>query len=208
VLLVGGSGLHFRAVVDPLEFPPTDESVRSSLESRPDSELRGELLGADPLAGSVVDMANRRRVIRAVEVHRLTGLTPSARAASRSGRAVADYESLLPTAMFGLDLGDAIERAVSERVERMRNDGLLDEVRDLAPRLGTQASHAVGYKELLRVVAGDVDEDLGFERVTESTIALVKRQRTYFRRDPRIRWLDPDSEDLVEVIVEAIERSG
>ena len=85
-VVCGGSGLHFRALVDPLEFPPTDPTLRSDLEARGLAELVAELLQADPDAGEVVDLANPRRVMRAIEVYRLTGDLPSRRVASGAAR--------------------------------------------------------------------------------------------------------------------------
>lgn len=83
VVIAGGSGLHFRSLVDPLRFPPTDAVLRAQLESLSADDLKQELTGADPMAVDVMDMANPRRVLRAVEVMRLTGETPTARSVSR-----------------------------------------------------------------------------------------------------------------------------
>lgn len=203
VLVVGGSGLHFRAVVDPLEFPPTDQHLRSELEATPIDLLVHELVTADPRAGDVVDMANPRRVVRSVEILRLTGRTPSERRRDPAAEAVRAYRSLGPLTVVGIDPGDVLAQRVSLRVSAMREEGLLDEVADLLPRLGRQAAQAVGYKELAPVVGGELDEHEGFAAVTASTLALVRRQRTFFRRDPRIRWTAP--EDAVDVLVAAVE---
>jgi tRNA dimethylallyltransferase len=188
-LVAGGSGLHFRALIDPLEFPPTDAATRAALQSSDPKVLVGELLAADPGAADLVDMANPRRVLRAVEIYRLTGATPSDRNLSPAGRAVRDYRPVRPIVAVGVDPGDRLADRVARRFDRMLDAGLLDEVATLAPELGRTARQAVGYKELLDVVAGTCSPVEGRERAINATLALAKRQRTFFRRDPRIRWI-------------------
>jgi len=206
-VIAGGSGLHFRALVDPLEFPPTDATIRAELEATDPAALVGELLLADPDADRRVDLANPRRVLRAVEILRLTGATPSLRANSGSARAVRDYTPLIAFRAVGLDPGDRLGPRVATRFDAMLADGLLDEVGDLADRLGPTARQAVGYKELLGVVAGEYDIEEGRSRAIQATLALAKRQRTFFRRDPRIRWLPwhDDAERRMRAAVAAIE---
>ena len=188
-VIAGGSGLHFRALVDPMTFAPSDPEIRTELESSGPADLAVELLRADPGAGAVVDLANPRRVMRAVEIHRLTGLTPTERAATPEYSRLAAYEPLIPFTAVGFDPGDRLSDRVEERFGAMLERGLLDEVRDLAPRLGRTARQAVGYKELIPVIAGEASADEGREAAIRATLALAKRQRTYFRRDPRIAWI-------------------
>ena len=188
-VIVGGSGLHFRALVDPLDFPPTDVALRAELEATDDALLIGELLLADPEAGQYVDLANPRRVLRAVEILRLTGMTPSQRAEHDDARAIRSYEPLIPFRAIGLDPGDRLGARVTARFDAMLAGGLVNEVTELAPILGSTARQAVGYKELLGVVSGEYDVAEGRRRAIQATLALAKRQRTFFRRDPRIRWL-------------------
>ncbi len=189
LLLVGGSGLHLRAVIDPLEFPPTDPGLRAELESRPLDDLIGELSEADPAVAARVDLANPRRVVRAIEILRLTGATPSMRADSAGRRLVDDYQTLLPVTMVGLDPGEELKDRIRDRVEQMWRDGLVAEVEGLRGRLGRTASGAVGYRQILD--RGDEDEAACQTAVVSATIGLARRQRTFFRRDPRIEWLDP-----------------
>jgi len=193
VLLVGGSGLHMRAVLDPLRFPPGDAAVRDRLESRPDAELLAGLLAADPDAGKHVDLANRRRVVRALEILELTGGTPSARAADPARRALVAYRPEIPFAGYGVDPGTELPGRVRLRVAAMRRRGLLAEVAALRHRLGPTAAAAVGYRQLIPVLDGAVAEDDGFAEVERATIALARRQRTFFRRDPRITWISPEA---------------
>ncbi len=188
-LIVGGSGLHLRVTVDPYTFGGQDARVRAELESLGIDELRGRLLTVDRHAAESVDLDNPRRVIRALEIHAVDGVTPTARAASPERRAVEAYEPLIPFRAVGIDPGDELAGRVRTRVDDMIVAGLLDEVEELAGRLGRTAAQAVGYKELLPVVEGTMDLWDGQEAVARATMALARRQRTYFRRDPRLDWL-------------------
>ena len=188
-VLAGGSGLHLRALVDPLEFPPTDDELRSRLEAVASRELLEELLEADPAAGDVVDLANPRRVLRAVEVYRLTGQTPSSRVRSPKATAVRGYAASRPFVGLGIDAGPDLERRATARLDAMLDDGLIEEITALSPMMGRTARKAVGYQQLLPVIAGDIPLEEGRQQTIRATVALAKRQRTFFRRDPRIHWI-------------------
>jgi len=197
IVVVGGSGLHFRALVDPMTFPPTDAEIRRELEAIPHDELKRTLLSIDAHASDIVDMANPRRVVRAIEVWRITSRTPSERAQSEESVAVRSYQSLVEHKSFGFDPGVLSAVRVAERFQMMMESGLLDEVASLAPRLSQTAAQGVGYKELLGVVAGAVSLESASREVLRATNALVKRQRTFFGRDPRIEavaWQDDEDE--------------
>ncbi len=200
VLIVGGSGLHFRSVVDPMVFRPFDPQVRAEIEKGSVEELIRELEAADPDAGRYVDFSNPRRVKRAVEALRVGGVTPSALAVTEERRRFHEYRPELPFVGFGIDT-DNIEGRVEERLATMRRAGLLEEVERLAPRLGPTAAQAVGYKQLLPVVRGELDVESGFQEAARATLRLVKRQRTLFRRDPRLKWLDGNDETAVETVL-------
>ena len=206
-VICGGSGLHFRALVDPLEFPPTDAAVRESLEQEPFEDLVAELVAADPGAAKQVDMGNPRRVLRAVEVHRLTGRTPTVRSRSAEATAVKEYRAAVPFTAMGVDPGDLLPARIERRLDAMLDAGWLDEVRGLAGSLGPTAAVAVGYRELLQV-----EDDVTTARtsVLNATLALAKRQRTFFRRDPRIAWLpwDDQADVRVERAVAALREAG
>lgn len=207
VLIVGGSGLHLRVTVDPYTFGGNDAEVRAELEATPLEELVARLLAADPTAGEVVDLGNPRRVIRALEIHAVDGATPTERARAPERRAVEAYEPLIPFEGFGVDPGDDLADRARTRVDDMLVEGLLDEVAELAPHLGRTAGQAVGYKELLPVVLGARDLWDGQEEIVRNTVALARRQRTYFRRDPRIRWLSwhPDPDERHRTLEEALD---
>ncbi len=188
-LVVGGSGLHLRALIDPLDFPPTDPALRAALEALDLPELAGRLLAADSSAAAVVDMANKRRVQRAVEIVELTGQTPTQRSSSAQAAAVENYESVAPVAIVGLDPLDELEARIEARVEAMVGGGWLEEVAALDGRLGATAAGAIGYRELADVVKGETSLADARVAISAATRALAKRQRTYFRKDPRVRWL-------------------
>lgn len=196
IIITGGSGLHFRALVDPLSFAPTDPELRSELEAAEEGVLVEELLDIDPSAQSIVDLANQRRVVRALEIYRLTGETPSSRAGTALAEDVRRYVPEIEFSAVGIDPGSALEERVGLRLGRMRSSGLVDEVRSLSPTMGRTARSAVGYKEILEALAGDVSFDDAFARAASNTKKLARKQRTWFQRDPRIRWIpwidDPD----------------
>jgi tRNA dimethylallyltransferase len=205
LIIAGGSGLHFRSVVDPLNFPPYDRRVRSDVEAEADPVEA--LLEVDPGAGEFVDLSNRRRVVRALEVWHLTGLSPSARAAADEAVAVQEYQPLYDFTAVGMDPGPDLERRIIARTEQMREEGLLDEVSRLRGRLGPSAAAAVGYRQLMPVVEGRLAEAEAWSQVRTETFALAKRQRTWFRRDPRIHWVPwmDAIEDRVAVARAALE---
>ncbi len=203
VLIVGGSGLHFRSIVDPLEFPPTDAGLRAELEALENPV--SVLVGADPGAGELVDLANPRRVVRALEVLQLTGLTPSARYEQESRRQFDNYVPLYEFSAVGLDPGPLVAERIRIRIEGMRNAGWWEEVEGLRGKLGRTARGAVGYRELAAAQSGHRDPETVWEDIATASERLVRRQRTYFRRDPRIRWIgwDPDGNVRTRMISEA-----
>ncbi|MEN8114183.1 MAG: tRNA (adenosine(37)-N6)-dimethylallyltransferase MiaA [Actinomycetota bacterium] len=209
IVVAGGSGLHFRSLMDPLEFPPTDDELRSDLEALSSDDLKRQLLSADPDAGTVVDLANPRRVLRAVEIWSLTGDTPTERAATKQADAVRSYKPVRPFVAVGLDPGEDLSDRIEERFDQMLTAGLLDEVNRLAARMGRTARQAVGYRELLRVVEEGSPLAEARAATIAATTALAKRQRTFFRRDPRIRWIPwhHDAEALATTALEGFEGS-
>lgn len=209
LVVVGGSGLYFRALVDPLEFPPIDLGIRAQLASLDDIQAVRQLLVADPGASAHVDLSNPRRVGRALEILRLGAGTPSERASSPDAERVRNYEPDIPFMALGVDPGPSIESRIRSRIDLMIEAGLLEEVSRLADRLGRNASLAVGYRQLLPVVSGEADLAQGRADTLKATLALAKRQRTYFGRDPRIRWLawDEDPEVRWRAAYDAIEET-
>jgi tRNA dimethylallyltransferase len=189
LVISGGSGLHFRALVDPMSFAPTDGSLRAMLEMTEKEDLVNEILVADPGVADHLDLANTRRVVRAVEIFRLTGETPSERAQSAEAEDLRRYKAEIEFTAVGVDPGDQVRARVDQRLGRMKAGGLVAEVKALRPRLGRTAASAVGYREVLRFLGGETNADETFEAISRNTRKLAKKQRTWFQRDPRIRWI-------------------
>ena len=198
-VLVGGSGLYVRAALDRIEFPGTDPQLRTTLETELASigpvALHERLARRDPAAAAAILPTNGRRIVRALEVVELTGRPFTA--------ALPSYESVYDVVQIGLDLDDAaLDERVDVRVERMFAAGLVGEVKTLVDeglRDGRTASRALGYQQVLAMLDGGLTEAQAVEATKASTRRFVRRQRSWFRRDPRIRWLDAASPDLLPV---------
>lgn len=209
-VVVGGSGLYVRALVDHLEFPPTDPEVRARLEARAQAEgpgmLHRELAELDPQAGADIDPRNARRVVRALEVIELTGQPYSATMPRR--------EYAIPAVQIGLDLGlETLDARIGRRVDAMWDLGLVDEVRHLVTvglRDGVTARRAVGYAEVLRMLDGDIDADTAREEVARNTRRLARRQGRWFGPDERIRWIPGplDGADVARAADDAVRALG
>jgi tRNA dimethylallyltransferase len=207
-VIVGGSGLHFRSIVDPYSFAPTEPTIRRRLESNDAGMLVDALLRIDERAVEHVDLGNQRRVVRALEIWELTGETPSDRAESPESQRIADYTAVIPHVSLGFDAGATSHERADARFDKMMDAGLLAEIEGLRGHLGRAASQAVGYKELLPVVSGSAPLDQAIEAAKSATHGLIKRQRTFFGRDPRITWLtwQDDADNRIASAVEAVER--
>jgi tRNA dimethylallyltransferase len=204
IVITGGSGLHFRALVDPMSFAPTQEELRAELEERDLDSLVTELFTVDDGAARHVDLANKRRVVRAVEIYLLTGETPTARAASAEAEELRKYVPEVGFTAVGIDPGALLEDRIVGRLDQMRSGGLVEEVRGLRGRLGKTARSAVGYRELNDYFDGKLDLRRAFENIAVNTRRLARKQRTWFQRDPRIRWI-PWMEEEGERIERAME---
>lgn len=194
-VVVGGSGLYVRALLDRIEFPPSDPVVRAELEHeaavRGPGLLHDELTRLDPVAAARVDRANTRRVVRALEVVRITGRPYSA--------TLPEHVYAVPAVQIGLDCDRAVlDGRIEVRVARMWQAGLVAEVRALAPRLGRTAARAVGYAEVVGVLRGETTEEEARAAVVAGTRRLARRQMSWFGRDPRVHWLDARDPDLLD----------
>jgi tRNA dimethylallyltransferase len=195
LVFVGGSGLYVRAALDQLEFPGTDPDLRALLEAELEEHGPGplweRLRSLDPSAASRMEPSNGRRVVRALEVVLLTGSMPGE---------MTSYEPWVPTVYLGLDREDLRSR-VAERVDRMWEAGLLDEVAGLEGlRDGVTASQALGYKQALAQLDRVLTSEEARAQTVSATNRFVKRQRAWFRRDPRITWLDPTADLLAQAL--------
>lgn len=193
-ILVGGSGLYNRAAIDVLEFPGTDPDVRALLESELARAglpaLLQRLQAVDPVSAARIN--DGKRVVRALEVHQLTGRPFSSFMPERQ------YAG--PTVQIGLN-GDRAElhSRLAGRVHRMVDQGLLDEVAALIPeglREGRTAHKALGYQQFLRVLDGESTVAAASGETIVATRQFARRQLTWFRADPRVHWLDWSRPDL------------
>lgn len=199
-VMVGGSGLYIRAVTDVIEFPPTDHQLRGELtqqlEEKGAAALREQLRAADPESASVIK--DDRRLVRALEVVRLTGRSFSSYMPQRI------YEpSLGEVIQLGLSLPrEQLHERIARRVDLMAEQGLLEEVRRLAQqglREGKTASRAIGYQQHLQVVDGELTEAEALESTTVATRRFARRQETWFRADHRLQWMS-GSEEAMEAL--------
>lgn len=197
-ILAGGSALYVHAIIDVFEFPGTDPRVRAHWEGRLAAEgshaLHAELAARDPQAAASILPGNGRRVVRALEVLELTG----------------GVRPRLPEWTLALDdvhqVGLELERSVMDeridrRVEQMWRDGLVDEVRALERRglrEGVTASRAIGYRQVLQMLDGELTEAQAIAAVQQGTRRFARKQLGWLRRDPRITWITAGEPDAVD----------
>jgi tRNA dimethylallyltransferase len=190
-LLVGGTGLYVRAVVDDLAIPPTDPAVRAAIDADAERDLAAlheRLTQLDPDAAARMEPGNRRRIVRALEVIELTG-----RPFSSFGPGIDDYgPPALDVTLLGLAVDPAVlARRIEQRFAAMRVAGLVDEVRRLAEQpLSRAARDAIGYREVLAHLAGELSLADALDAAVRRTRRFARRQRVWFGRDPRIQWID------------------
>lgn len=209
-VVVGGSGLYLRALLDKFEFPATDPQVRARLENRAQAEGPGllyrELLELDPQAASKIQPQNAKRIVRALEVIEITGAKFS------SSLPVKEYA--IPAVQVGLRLPyDALDARIKERVARMWADGLVDEVRRLETkgiRGAITARRAVGYAETLRHLDGELGEQETIDLIAQHTRRLARKQHRWFGPDDRVRWIDGpiDPQDVPRAVADALLAAG
>ncbi len=194
-LLVGGSGLYVRAALERLEFPGTDPAVRASLEAElaaaGPQALHARLAGSDPVAALAILPTNGRRIVRALEVLEITGRPFAA--------VLPGYDAVYDVVQIGVDLPPVdLDQRIEARVGQMFDRGLIDEVLVLIEqglRDGPTASRALGYAQVLQLLDGDISESQTRTLTAQATRRFARRQRSWFRRDPRVRWLaEPDLE--------------
>jgi tRNA dimethylallyltransferase len=201
-VVVGGSALYIRAIVDDFRFPGTDPELRARLEAElaalGPQRLHQRLAGLDPVAAGQITPENGRRIVRALEVITLTGQPFTARLPARR-------YALPEVTQVGLDVDrPTLDARIAERVNRMWQAGLVAEVRQLVAaglRDGLTASRALGYRQVLDLLSGEIGEDEARELTIAATRRFARRQDSWFRKDPRIVWLAHDAPDLVDRVV-------
>jgi tRNA dimethylallyltransferase len=210
VLLVGGSGLYFRAVADELSFPPTDARTRAELEREAAvvgaEPLHRRLRAFDPVAAGRIEPDNVRRTIRALEVATVTGRRFSDFASDWTAYPVGRVRAA------GIEVPrDVLARRIEKRVRQQIEGGFVREVRRLRERgLGRSvtARQAIGYAEVSRHLAGECSLEEAEALIVKRTKALARRQMAWFRRDPRIRWFRSDERGAPGVLDELLEQLG
>lgn len=206
-VLVGGTGLYLRSVIDDLELPGRFPEVAAELEDEPDTtRLHARLAELDPVGAERMEPTNRRRVVRALEVTLGTG-----RPFSSFGPGMEHYG---PTPFVQVALRwprETVNERIEARYRRQLDDGFLDEVRALAARGPSRtAAQALGYRELLEHVAGRTTLDDALTTAIARTRRFARRQDRWFRRDPRLTWVDmPTSVDeLIALWDDVLSKDG
>lgn len=201
-ILVGGSMLYVQALVDDWQFPPTDSATRERLYRRLEDEglatLREELARLDPQAAAIIEDNDPRRTVRALEVIELTG--KPFQASQPPKNAAPRWNTLI------LGLGTTSEwlnPRIQIRTEQMFAGGLAQEVETLVGQglvAESTAGRAIGYAQVLAAMAGELTWDEALERTVTGTRRYVRRQRSWFRRDPRIQWLDAAADPVAQAL--------
>lgn len=191
VIIVGGTGLYIKAIVDDLNFPDTDPVIRSRLELQAIEQgaaaLFARLEKLDPAAALAIDRANTRRIVRALEVIEITGKPFTANLPR-------EESSRYPSAFhFGLSQDrESLDIRVSDRVDAMWDAGLIGEVEKLVGeglREGVTAQKALGYAQVLQLLDGVLTSEQAREETKRVTRQYIRRQDTWFSRDSRLHWL-------------------
>ena len=192
-ILVGGSGLYVRAVLDKIEFPGTDSGIRAQLETQAAQlgikKMHQRLAEVDPESAARIVPANERRVIRALEVYELTGKKFSATMPRR--------EYFQPAVQLGIKWPLAVlDERISQRTAQMLTQGFIEEVAELEKRGLADtptACRATGYQAVMDYLAGKITREESAEQIALQTRQLARKQRKWFRKDPRIHWLDGEA---------------
>ena len=207
-IIVGGTGLYIKSILDDLNFPDTDADVRQKLTEESKEfgivQLFQRLEQLDPAAAAAIDRQNERRVIRALEVIEITGKPFTANLPREDS-------SLYPDALqFGLVMDRAeLGERVEARVDRMWEAGFVAEVDRLIDEgitKATTARRALGYAQIIAMRSGEITEDLAIEETKRATRQYVRRQETWFSRDARINWISP-TQPRLETVLEKINSS-
>ncbi|QTJ69280.1 tRNA (adenosine(37)-N6)-dimethylallyltransferase MiaA [Rhodococcus sp. ZPP] len=206
-IVVGGSMMYVQSLLDEWSFPATDPSVRARWEAvlaeHGVAAVHAELSRVDPDAAASILPTDGRRLVRALEVVEITG-RPFAASAPRIG------EPRWGTRIVGVDRDTAeLDQRIGLRTELMFDRGLVEEVRgliDVGLREGVTAPRAIGYAQVLAWIDGKYDLDEARERTFIGTRRYVRRQRSWFRRDTRIRWVDGSDPHLADTTVRMLQQ--
>jgi tRNA dimethylallyltransferase len=203
-ILAGGSGLYIRAALEDLRFPGTDDGTRARLEAELEqvgpAALHARLAELDPAAAAAILPGNGRRIVRALEVIEISGGPFTA--------TMPAFDQGRPAIQIGLTLPrPELDRRIAARVEHMWQAGFEAEVRGLVGeglREGKTASRALGYQQMLCYLDGECTLDQAREETVKATRRFARRQESWFRRDPRVRWLDASASCLLDRAVQIV----
>ena len=207
-VLVGGSALYTRAILDRFEFPGTDDAVRRRLEEELEdvgpAALHERLRAVDPEAADRILVDNGRRIVRALEVVEITGRPFTA--------SLPRLEYLDPhTVQIGVDIDrPTLDERIAQRVDAMFDAGFVAEVERLLVEglaEGRTAGRAIGYREVAAYLAGELTLEEARERTVNATRRFSRRQDSWFRKDPRVVWIRYDDPELVSRALEAVRAS-
>ncbi len=205
VVMVGGTGLYIKAVIDELNFPDTDPMVRHTLNKEAEElgidAMFARLEKLDPAAAIAIDRANLRRIIRALEVIEITGKPFTANLPREESIRYPDARQ------FGLVMDrELLSTRIDERVNTMFEEGFVEEVQKLMPvglLEGRTAQRALGYSQIVSHLQGEVSLDAAIEETKRATRQYARRQETWFSRDARIKWISTRQPRL-ETILESL----
>lgn len=206
VIVVGGTGLYVKAILDDLNFPERDPVIRERLQIESEAigaiALHERLAKLDPAAAAAIPAQNVRRVVRALEVIEITGKPFTANLPREAS-------TRYPAAkQFGLVMDrENLDERISKRVEGMWKSGFVDEVKGLVEiglREGKTAQAALGYSQILQFLDGEISEATAKDETKRATRQYARRQETWFSRDGRITWLKGDLSDRLEKITSTI----
>ena len=201
-ILVGGTGLYHRVVIDEFDLPGEYPDVRMELETEPDTlALHRRLADVDRAAAEKMEPTNRRRVIRALEV-----TLGSGQPFSSFGPGVDHYPGGGVTQVGLRWPRPVMAERIAARVHQMIADGLVAEVERLAAiGLSRTAGQALGYKEIVAALDGEMSQDEAVELIITRTRQFAVRQERWFRRDPRVRWVDVEVDAVAECTPDVID---
>ncbi len=204
VIVVGGSGLYISALFEEFTFPGNDPLYRSELEAIHERDgvppLYRLLLESSPEAAIRIGPSNHRRIIRALEIIRVTGLPPQ--------DSITELDEVVPSLRFGLRRSrDVLDERIEQRVDIMFTEGLVAETTNLVAhglRDGRNAKQALGYAQVLNFLDGQISLDEAVDVTKSSTKKFARRQDSWFNRDRRIAWLDADNANMTAHIVNSV----
>lgn len=212
-ILAGGTGFYVRAAIDAYDFPkgeqvenPIRERWNAFAQTHGAGKLWEQLNVIDPDSAKIIPQADVKRIVRAFEL-----LADGCTYAQQKEK-LASIPQFVPAVFIGLAVDPEILRArIRARVDKMLEDGLVDEVRTLLScgfRQGITAQQAIGYKEIVSALDGEITLDEAVESIKVATCRYAKRQRTWFKKDTRIFWLCADSGDTESIVTEALQHLG